>query len=132
MISEKKQLRKRLREYDQSRSKMAMASDSQALIERHAAQRILMASKDSDQPVDPQTYQAIQTGLEGQSKEIQAAIDSLSVRQPLRMAVNSDVSEEPIDLTNSFSNLRLVGSEEGDSQPSDIFRSLARQEVDHE
>lgn len=123
-IQEKRRLRKRLRDYDSARPRMAMAGDTQALLERAAASRHAAAAIDSKTPLPPATIEAIKTGLENQQDAIRSALDALS-KQPLRKAVNGDLDHTDsgsgvpplIDISSSF--MRLTPSDDDGDHPSD-------------
>ena len=99
-ISDKKQLRKRLREYNDSRPRIVMASDTHSLLERAAVRR-MAAQVLPELPPCPST--PVQTGLEDQIREIEAAIN----KQPMRLAVGYDSAVALPDLSESFSNMRI-------------------------
>lgn len=119
-IAEKKRLRKRINDYHAARPKMAIAADTQALLERSAARRALAEARETNEPLPPATVEAIRTGLEDQSEDIARALDSLS-KQPLRKAVNDDLDHaiEQIDVGSSF--MRLATEDDGDHPRGDIF-----------
>ena len=127
-IAEKKQLRKRVREYDQARPRLAMASDTHALLEHAAARRQLAEATDGLAPeLSPPSISPVQTGYEQQQDEIARALNRLS--EPLRMAVNDDLvsrdQDEPIDVSGSF--MRMTSSDrDGDGDlRGDVFDRIA-------
>jgi putative transposase len=107
VIKEKKQLRKRMKEYNDARPRMSMAGDTQSLLERAALRKAAeTAAADGQIDLPPVPSSPVQTGYEDQMHQIEAALN----KQPMRLAVGYDPAVAIPDISESASHMRISGT----------------------